>query len=72
MARAAWRAGRLAWREPRADLRFVAVAVIGAWAAYSVNSLFVPTGPFVEDWSHCFVLGLLLSLEDILAEEQVC
>ena len=71
LARAAWRAGRLAWREPRADLRFVVVAVIGAWAAYSVNSLFVPTGPFLEDWYQYFVLGLLLSLEGILAEEQV-
>ena len=71
LARAAWRAGRLAWREPRADLRFVVVAVIAAWAAYSVNSLFVPTGPFLEDWYQYFVLGLLLSLEDILAEKQV-
>ena len=70
LARVAWRAGRLAWREPRADLRFLVVAVIGAWAAYSANSLFLPTGPLLQDWSHCFVLGLLLSLEGILAEER--
>ena len=69
LARAAWRAGRLAWREPRAELRLLVVAVIAAWAAYSVNSLFVPTGPLLQDWSHCFVLGLLLSLEGILADE---
>ena len=70
LARAAWRAGRLAWREPRAELRLLVVAVIAAWAAYSVNSLFVPTGPLLQDWSHCFVLGLLLSLEGILADER--
>ncbi len=70
LARAAWCAGRLAWREPRADLRLLVVAVIAAWAAYSANSLFLPTGPLLQDWSHCFVLGLLLSLEGILAEER--
>ena len=70
LARAAWRAGRLAWREPRADLHLLVVAVVAAWAAYSANSLFLPTGPLLQDWSHCFVLGLLLSLEGILAEEQ--
>ena len=70
LARAAWRAGRMAWREPRAELRWLAVAVIAAWAAYSVNSLFIPTGPLLQDWSHCFVLGLLLSLEGILADER--
>ena len=70
LARAAWRAGRLAWREPRTDLRLLVVAVIAAWAAYSANSLFLPTGPLLQDWSHCFVLGLLLSLEGILAEER--
>ena len=68
LARAAWCAGRLAWREPRAELRLLVVAVIGAWAAYTVNSLFLPTGPFLEEWDHYFVLGLLLSLEGILAE----
>ena len=71
LARAAWRAGRLAWRAPRAELRLLVVAVIGAWAAYTVNSLFLPTGPFLEEWDHFFVLGLLLSLEDMLAEERV-
>ena len=70
LTRAAWRAGRLAWREPRPELRLLVVAVIAAWAAYSVNSLFLPTGPFLEEWDHYFVLGLLLSLEGILGEER--
>ena len=70
LVRAAWRAGRLAWREPRAELRFLVIAAIAAWAAYSVNSLFIPTGPFLQDWNHYFVLGLLLSLEGILAGER--
>lgn len=64
---AAWRAGRLAWRERRVQARFVVVAVLAAWAAYSVNSLFFPTGPFIQDWGHFFVLGLLLGLERIVA-----
>ena len=70
LALAAWRAAKLAWREPRADLRFLLVAVIAAWAAYSVNSMLFATGPFLQDWGHYFVLGLLLSLEGILAEER--
>lgn len=70
LVRAAWRAGKLAWREPRAEVRFLVVAVIAAWAAYSVNSMLFPTGPFLQDWGHYFVLGLLLSLEGILAEER--
>ena len=70
LVRAAWRVGKLAWREPRAELRFLVVAVVSAWAAYSVNSLLFPTGPFLQDWGHYFVLGLLLSLEGILAEER--
>ena len=70
LVRAAWRAGKLAWREPCAELRFLVVAVVSAWVAYSVNSLLFPTGPFLQDWGHYFVLGLLLSLEGILAEER--
>ena len=70
LVRAAWRVGKLAWREPRAELRFLVVAVVSAWTAYSVNSLLFPTGPFLQDWGHYFVLGLLLSLEGILAEER--
>lgn len=68
LARAAWRAGKLAWRERRADLRLLAAAVLAAWLAYTVNSMFLPTGPFVQDWGHYFVLALLLGLEDMLAK----
>ena len=70
LAWAAWRAAKLAWREPREELRFLVVAVVAAWASYSVNSLLNPTGPFLEDWGHFFLLGLLLSLEGILAEDR--
>ena len=68
LTRAAWRAGKLAWRERDAQLRFLVVAVVAAWAAYSVNSFWVPTGPFLQEWDHYFVLGLLLSLESIVAK----
>lgn len=70
LTRAAWRAGKLAWRERDAQLRFLVVAVVAAWAAYSVNSFWVPTGPFLQEWDHYFVIGLLLSLEGILAKER--
>ena len=70
LVRAAWRAAKLVWREPRADLRFLVVAVLAAWSAYSVNSLLLPTGPFLQDWGHYFVVGLLLSLEGIIAKER--
>ena len=70
LARAAWHAAKSARREPSGELRFLVVAVIAAWASYSVNSLFIPVGPFLEDWGHYFVLGLLLSLGGILARER--
>ena len=67
LAWATWRAGRLAWHVPCGQTRFLVVAVVAAWLAYSLNSLFVPTGPFVQDWGHYFVVGLLLGLPRILA-----
>lgn len=70
LARAAWRAAKLAWHERRTDLRFLVVGVLAAWLAYTINSLFLPTGPFVQDWGHYFVLALLLGLEGTLAEER--
>lgn len=70
LVRAAWRTAKLVWHEPRADLRFLVVAVLAAWGAYSVNSLLLPTGPFLQDWGHYFVVGLLLSLEGIIAKER--
>ena len=70
LTRAAWRAGKLVWRTPHAELRFLVVAVVAAWASYSVNSLLFPTGPFLQDWGHYFVVGLLLSLESIVVRER--
>ena len=70
LARAAWRAGKMVWRERRTDLRFLVAAVVAAWSAYTVNSMFLPTGPFVQDWGHYFVLALLLGLEGALAKER--
>ena len=67
LAWAAWRAGRLALRDPYRETRFLVVAVVAAWLAYSVNSLFLPNGPFVQDWGHYFVVGLILGLPRILA-----
>ena len=66
LARTAWRVFKAARRSRQADSRFLGVAVVAAWGAYSVSSLFVPTGPFLHDWGHFFVLGLLLALERLL------
>ena len=70
LIRAAWRACRLAWHERNAQLRFLVVAVVAAWASYSVNSFWSPTGPFLQEWDHYFVIGLLLGLEGIIAKER--
>lgn len=67
LARAAFSAGRRAWAAPDIDARFLAVAGVTAWIAYTVNSLFFPTGPFVQDWPHFFIAGLLLGLGRLVA-----
>ena len=66
LAHSAVRAAKAAWRTDRADLRFLMVAIVAAWAAYTVNSLALPTGPFVHDWGHFFIVGLLVALEPIV------
>ena len=66
LVRSAVRAAKAAWRTDRADLRFLVVAVVAAWAAYTVNSLSLPNGPFVHDWGHFFIVGLLVALEPIV------
>lgn len=63
LALAAWRACKAARRRRAPQLQFVTVAVVAAWLTYSANSLMLPTGPFIHDWGHYFVLGLLLILE---------
>ena len=55
-----------AWRAADSDLRFLAVGVAGAWAAYSINSLLVPTGPFLGGWSHFYLIGLLFGVERLV------
>ena len=64
--RPAIRCGVFARRGPDTSFRFLAIGVVGAWAAYSINSLFVPTGPFVNGWSHFYLIGLLFAVERII------
>ena len=56
----------LAWRTADSDLRFLVIGVLGAWAAYSINTLFIPTSPFLGGWSHFYLIGLLFSVERIV------
>lgn len=65
----AWRSGLLAWRSQDGALYFLAAGVIGAFAAYSIASLFHPLGPFIVEWSHFLVVGLLFSLQRIASEQ---
>ena len=46
------------------------VGVMGALAAYGVNSLFHNAGPFVGDWYHFYLVGLVFSLQRIAASGQ--
>ena len=55
-----------AWRAADSDLRFLVVAVVGAWTAYSINTMFIPTSPFVGGWSHFYLIGLLFSVERLV------
>ena len=41
--------------------------MVGALAAYGVNSLLHNSGPFVGDWAHFFIVGLVFSIERIVA-----
>ena len=55
-----------AWRVSNTDLRFLAIGVVGAWAAYTINSMLIPTGPFLGGWSHFYLLGLLFGVERLV------
>ena len=68
LARTAWRVFKAARRSRQAELQFLGVAVVAAWGASSVSSLLMPAGPFMHDWGHFFVLGLLLALERLLVD----
>ena len=59
--------GRYILRSGDASLYFLGTAVVGALAAYGVNSLLHNRGPFVGDWSHFFIVGLVFSIERIVA-----
>lgn len=54
---------RFALRANDASTRFLGVGVVAALAAYTINSLMIPTGPFIGGWSHFFLLGMLLAVE---------
>ena len=64
--RPAIRCGAFVWRGPDTNLRFLAIGVVGAWTAYSMNSMLIPTGPFVGGWSHFFLIGLLFGVERLV------
>ena len=59
--------GRYILRSGDASLYFLGTAVVGALAAYGVNSLLHNSGPFVGDWAHFFIVGLAFSIERIVA-----
>ena len=59
--------GRFILRSGDASLYFLGTAVVGALAAYGVNSLLHNSGPFVGDWAHFFIVGLAFSIERIVA-----
>ena len=59
--------GRYILRSGDASLYFLGTAVVGALAAYGVNSLLHNAGPFVGDWVHFFIVGLAFSIERIVA-----
>ncbi len=50
---------------------FPTVAVTGALVAYLVNSLFNNMGPFVGDWFHFFLIGLVFSIQRVVAAHKL-
>ncbi len=62
--------GRYILRTRDWNLYFLGLAVVGALAAYTIATLFASTGPFRVDWSHFFVIGLVFSLQRIVAARQ--
>ena len=49
---------------------FLLIAITGAMTAYFIVSMFHPTGPFLDDWSHFFIIGLAFSLHRLTATHQ--
>ena len=48
------------------DSAFLAPAIVGAMAAYGFNSLLHNNGPFVGDWYHFILIGLVFALPRVL------
>ena len=49
---------------------FLLIAISGAMTAYFIVSMFHPTGPFLDDWSHFLIIGLAFSLHRLTATRQ--
>ena len=62
--------GRFILRSGDTSLYFLGTAVVGALAAYGVNSLLHNSGPFVGDWAHFFIVGLVFSIERIVTSRR--
>lgn len=57
-------------RQRDTNLLFLLIAITGAMTAYFIVSMFHPTGPFLDDWSHFFIIGLAFSLQRLTATRQ--
>ncbi len=52
---------------PNTLLHCLAAAVAGAMVSYLIFGLLNPIGPFEDDWSYFYIIGLVFSLERIAA-----
>ena len=57
---------RLAMQSQNTDVLFLVAAIAGGLVAYMINSCFHNAGPFVGDWYHFFLIGLVFSVQRIL------
>ncbi len=64
--RSVTRTMRVLLHAPTTILSGLTVAVAGAIGAYSVISLLFSSGPFVADWSHFLLVGLVFSIQRIV------
>ena len=62
--------GRFVLRSRDADLCFLVTAVAGALVAYGINSMLHNAGPFVGDWGHFFLIGLVFGIQRIVASRE--
>ena len=60
---------RLALKLSTADAIVLVASLAGCIAAYGCNSLFHNAGPFVGDWYHWIVIGLVFSAHAVLKRE---